>query len=102
MQFNKYYHFFAITLKADQLIIIPPYLEHDHYTPEYDNFSKFNTVLTIESFTTLKLYFSSLPKWADPSGFVFFRLVIAQALPFNKFMHRARPNVKDHKIGLWP
>jgi hypothetical protein len=93
--------FFDIVIQGDPKSIIPPYFELDHSDKSIPDLSSTFTVEALDSFYSLKRYFSRLSnRTAD--GFIWSSIILAQSIPFSVFMEKTRHSLENQAFSLWP
>jgi hypothetical protein len=93
--------FFDIILQVDPKSVIPPYYELDRNDKTVPDLSTILHVSAIDSFPSLKRYFSRLSPRQE-TGFVWCSLILAQNISFSQFMEKARYSLENQAFSLWP
>jgi len=80
---------------------MPPYLELDWNDKSVSDLSAGFSVSSVESYHVMKKYsFRLSPR--DEAGISWCSIILAQAMPFQAFMEKAKYSLENNDFSLWP
>ncbi len=94
--------FLDIMLQADPHTIIPPYFELDRTDTSISDVCKEFLVTNLDSFASVKRYFSRLSPRNETTGFVYCSAILAQNKPFKEVVEKIVGSIRNQDIGVWP
>jgi hypothetical protein len=94
--------FLDIMLQADSHTIIPPYFELDRTDTSIPDVCKEFLVTNLDSFASVKRYFSRLSPRNETTGFVYCSAILAQNKPFKEVVEKIVGSIRNQDIGVWP
>jgi hypothetical protein len=94
--------FLDIMLQADPHTIIPPYFELDRTDTSILDVCKEFLVTNLDSFASVKWYFSRLSPRNETTGFVYCSAILAQNKPFKEVVEKIVGSIHNQDIGVWP
>ena len=94
--------FLDIMLQADPHTVIPPYFELDRTDTSIPDLCKEYLITNLDSFASVKRYFSRLSPRNETTGFVYCSVILAQNKPFKEVVEKVVGSICNQDIGVWP
>ncbi len=96
------HHFLDIMLQADPHTVIPPYFELDQTDTSIPDLCKEYLITNLNSFASVKRYFSWLSPRNETTRYVYCSVILAQNKPFKEVVVKVVGSICNQDIGVWP